>query len=527
MRVAQVRHHLLHGTASGLIACLIVILALAGCGAGDDADKAAGADAQTQKAKAITSGEGAQKLLDPEVREIALLQSLQSTPSWTGDFDGMVKRRAIRVLLSPGRTSYFLDGAVQRGVTYDAMVAFEKFVNTRMGRGKPRIHVVLLPVSRDLLVPALLSGLGDLVAANMTITDLRRKKVSFSKPFLTGVRELVVTGPAAPKISSLEDLSNQDVWVRPNSSFHESLVKLNKRLDSEGVKPVVIRDADPHLETEDLLEMVNAGIIDITIADSHIANFWDQIFHEMKVHEDLAIRTGGKIAWMFRKKSPQLAKEVNAFVATMREGTLMGNMLFRKYLENTKWVHNATAGTDLKRYEATVKFFKKYSKKYDFDYLMMVAQGYQESRLDQHVRSSAGAIGIMQLLPSTAADPSVGIKDIRKAEPNVHAGIKYMRWIVDNYFKDEDLDPVQQTLFAFASYNAGPNRIQSLRRKAKKRGLDPNVWFDNVEIIAAEEIGQETVRYVSNIYKYYLAYTLLANQEARRENAIKTTKEES
>jgi len=230
---------------------------------------------------------------------------------------------------------------------------------------------------------------------------------------------------------------------------------------------------------------------------------------------------------MFRKKSPQLAKEVNAFVATMREGTLMGNMLFRKYLENTKWVHNATAGTDLKRYEATVKFFKKYSKKYDFDYLMMVAQGYQESRLDQHVRSSAGAIGIMQLLPSTAADPSVGIKDIRKAEPNVHAGIKYMRWIVDNYFKDEDLDPVQQTLFAFASYNAGPNRIQSLRRKAKKRGLDPNVWFDNVEIIAAEEIGQETVRYVSNIYKYYLAYTLLANQEARRENAIKTTKEES
>lgn len=525
MRLAQ-RRHLLAGTAIGLAACLIMVLALSACGSGDDAKPAADTNEQSKKAKAIASGEGAQKLLDPEVREIALLQALQQQPSWIGDFDAMVDRRVIRVLLSPNRTNYFLDGAVQRGVTYDAMVAFEKFVNKHHARGRPKVHIVLLPVSRDLLIPALLNGLGDLVAANMTITDLRRKQVSFSKPLLTGVRELVVTGPAGPDVSSLDDLSGREVWVRPNSSYHESLVNLNKRLKSEGKKPVVIRDADPHLETEDLLEMVNAGIIGITISDSHLADFWDQIFDDVTVHEDLAIRTGGKIAWLFRKNSPQLEKEVNAFISTMKEGTLMGNMLFKKYLKSTKWVHNATSGRDLKRYKATVDFFKKYSKEYDFDYLMMVAQGYQESRLDQHVRSSAGAIGIMQLLPSTAADPAIGIKDIRKAEPNVHAGIKYMRWIVDNYFKDENLDPVQQTLFAFASYNAGPTRIQDLRRKAKKRGLDPDVWFDNVEIIAAEEIGQETVRYVSNIYKYYLAYTLLANQQARREHAIEMTEEE-
>ena len=520
MRISR-RRHSLAGTMTSLAACLITVLALAACDSGDNArkagetdaqtQKASGTDTQTEKAKTIARGEGAQKLLDPEVNEIALLQALQDSPSWIGDYDGMVKRRVIRVLLSPNRTSYFLDGAVQRGVTYDAMVAFEKFINKRLPRREPRIHVVILPVSRDLLMPALLNGLGDVVAANMTITDLRRKQASFSKPFLTGVRELVVTGPAGPKISSLDDLSAKEVWVRPNSSYHESLVKLNERLDSEGRKPVVIRDADPHLETEDLLEMVNAGIIGITISDSHIANFWDQIFDDITVHEDLAVRTGGKIAWMFRKNSPQLEKEINAFVATIKEGTLMGNILFQKYLKNTKWVHNATSGKDLKRYEATIDFFKKYAKEYDFDYLMMMAQGYQESRLNQSVRSAAGAIGI---------------KNIHKAEPNVHAGIKYMRWIVDNYFADENLDPVQQTLFAFASYNAGPNRIQSLRRKAKKRGLDPDVWFDNVELIAAEEIGQETVRYVSNIYKYYLAYTLLANQQARRERALQVTEEE-
>jgi membrane-bound lytic murein transglycosylase MltF len=438
----------------------------------------------------------------------------------------MLERRVIRVLLVPNRTNYFLDGAVQRGVTYESMVQFEKYLNKRLGRTKRnKVYIVILPVTRDLLMPALLSGLGDIVAANLTITDERRRVVGFSKPFLSDVRELVVTGPAAPGIASLDDLSGQEVWVRPTSSFHDSLVRLNTRLGSEGKEPMVIRAADEHLETEDLLEMVNAGILGITIADSHIAEFWAQVFDDITVHDDLAVRTGGQIAWMFRKNSPKLAEQVNAFTAKFRKGTLMGNMLFTRYLQNTKWVRNAASKKDLKRFDQTVDYFRKYSEKYDFDYLMMVAQGYQESRLDQRVRSPAGAVGIMQLLPSTAAEPVVGIKNIEKAEPNVHAGIRYMRWIVDTYFADEDLDPLQQTLFAFASYNAGPNRIRRLRRQAEARGLDPDIWFDNVEVIAAEQIGRETLQYVSNIYKYYLAYTLVAEQRARREQAIERTKQ--
>ena len=292
------------------------------------------------------------------------------------------------------------------------------------------------------------------------------------------------------------------------------MVRLNTRLGSEGKAPVVIRAADENLETEDLLEMVNAGIIGITISDSHIADFWAQVFDDLTVHEDLAVRTGGRIGWVFRKNSPKLAQEVNDFASRFREGTLMGNMLFKRYLENTQWVRNAASGNDLKRFDETVDIFRKYSDKYGFEYLMMVAQGYQESRLDQAVRSSAGAVGIMQLLPSTAADPAIGIKNIHKAEPNIHAGIKYMRWIVDL---------MQQELFALASYNAGPNRVRTLRRKAEQRGLDPDLWFGNVEVIAAEEIGRETVQYVSNIYKYYLAYTLIAEQRARRQQAMKET----
>ncbi|HUU71018.1 MAG TPA: lytic transglycosylase F [Burkholderiales bacterium] len=513
------------GTANSLIVRVFIALALSGCGSEDNAERTGSAASKSQKVEAVATGSGAHKLLNPEEHETALLQSLQQTPSWTGDFDGMVERRVVRVLLSPNRTNYFLDGAVQRGVAYDTMVEFEKFINKRLGRRKNKVHVVILPVSRELLMPALLSGLGDVVVANLTITDQRRKTVNFSKPFRSGVRELVVTGPEAPAISKLDDLSGEEVWVRTTSSFHQSLVRLNKRFGSEGKAPVVIRAADENLETEDLLELVNAGIIGITIADSHIAQFWAQVFEDITVHDDMAVRTGGQIAWMFRKKSPKLAQEVNAFAARFKEGTLMGNMLFTRYLKNTEWVHNAASGNDLKRFDDTVGLFRKYSDKYDFDYLMMVAQGYQESRLDQSVRSRAGAIGIMQLLPSTAADPAIAIKNIQKAEPNVHAGIKYMRWIVDNFFGDEDLDLMQQELFAFASYNAGPSRIRSLRRKAEKRGLDPDIWFDNVEVIAAEEIGRETVQYVSNIYKYYIAYTLVAEQRARREQAIEQTRQ--
>lgn len=512
------------GTARGLIATLLLSFALSGCGAGDDSDQANDESMQARVVKAIAAGSGAHKLVDPEVDEVGLLESLEQARPWMGDLDGMVERRVLRVLLVPNRTNYFLDGAVQRGVTYEAMIEFEEFLNKRLKRGKKKVHIVILPVSRDLLMPALISGFGDLVAANLTATDERRRVVDFSKPLISDVRELVVSGPAAPAIASLDDLSGQEIWVRTTSSFHESLVDLNTRLGSEGKDPVVIRAADEHLETEDLLEMVNAGIIGITIADSHIAEFWAQVFEDITVHEDLAVRTGGEIAWMFRKNSPQLAKQVNAFVAKFRKGTLMGNVLFKRYLQDTKWVRNAASKKDLKRFDNTVDYFRKYSEKYDFDYLMMVAQGYQESRLDQRVRSPAGAVGVMQLLPSTAAEPAVAIKDIDKVEPNIHAGIKYMRWIVDTYFYDEDLDPLQQTLFAFASYNAGPNRIRRLRRQAEARGLDPDIWFDNVEVIAAEQIGRETLQYVSNIYKYYLAYTLVAEQRARREQAIERTK---
>jgi membrane-bound lytic murein transglycosylase MltF len=176
-------------------------------------------------------------------------------------------------------------------------------------------------------------------------------------------------------------------------------------------------------------------------------------------------------------------------------------------------VVNVNATGERKKYLAVVDFFQKYADQYDFDHLMLVAQGYQESKLNQKARSQVGAVGIMQVLPSTAAGHPINLPNVEDVETNIHAGIKYMRFIVDEYFDDQDVDPISKMLFAFASYNAGPNRIARLRRLAPQYDLDPDQWFGNVEWVIARKVGQEPVRYVGNIYKYYLAYRRIRDLE--------------
>jgi membrane-bound lytic murein transglycosylase MltF len=331
------------------------------------------------------------------------------------------------------------------------------------------------------------------------------------------VSEIVVTGPGAAPVSSLDDLSGREVFVRTGSSYRESLVALNERFSRAGKAPAVIRETPPELEDEDLLEMTNAGLIPITVVDRHLADFWKQVLPDLVPHEQVTLRTGADIAWAFRKNSPQLAAELNSFVRTNGKGTTFGNVLINRYLKSLKFVKNAAAEAELAKYRQLRELFQRYGDQYGMDWLLMAAQGYQESGLDQNVKSRVGAIGVMQIMPATGKEMAVG--DIQKVEANIHAGVKYMRFMMDRYYKDEPMKPLDRALFTFASYNAGPARIRGLRKATEERGLDPNVWFNNVERLAAERIGQETVTYVSNIYKYYIAYKLLAEQQVERSQA--------
>ena len=454
---------------------------------------------------------------------MAIESDLGIAKKWSGDFDGMSERHLIRALVPPSKTFYFLDGADQRGLIYELLKEFETYLNKELERKTLKIKVVVIPTRRDRLLPALAEGLGDIAAGNLTITPARQKAVDFSAPHLTGVDEIIIARGNAPPIKTLDDLSGKEIHVRKSSSYYESVMQLNARFKKSGLKPIKIVAADEYLEDEDLLEMMNAGIIPMIVMDSHKAEFWAQIFQEIRLHPDIKLRSGGQIAWAIRKKSPKLQKVIDQFIESHKKGTLKGNILYKRYLQNTKWVRNALAEEEFQRFKDAVKFFQKYSKQYDFDWLMIAAQAYQESGIDQSKRSPAGAIGVMQLLPSTAADPNVNIRKIDVMEHNIHAGVKYLRFLYDRYFENESMDTLNKMLFAFASYNAGPGRVIELRQKAGESGFDPDIWFRNVEIIAARQIGAETVQYVGNIYKYYIAYRLIVMEfSEKKQEKIRT-----
>ena len=430
---------------------------------------------------------------------------------WTGDLDGMIERRVIRALVAPSRTSYWLNGARQTGAEYELLKAFQEEINNRyQAKGKQILtHVVFIPTSRDQLIPGLLEGRGDIAAGILTVTPERLEKVDFGEPFFHGVREIAVTGPASPQLTSVDDLSGKEVFVRKSSSYWTHLEHLNERFAQERKPPVLLKPAPEDLQDDDLLEMVNAGLVEIIVVDRYQALLWAKVFKNLKPHKDIVINAGGDLAWMIRKDSPKLKAEIGEFAKKHGGKSDFGQALVKKYGGdgNPRVVKQATSSSEIKKFRKAVEFFRKYGTQYDMDYLLMIAQGYQESLLDQEARSPVGAIGVMQLMPTTGAEMNTG--DITKIEPNIHAGIKYMRFLRDEYFEHEPMDARNKILFSFAAYNCGPTRVQKLRKEAQRRGLDPNVWFNNVEIIAARRIGEETVTYVANIYKYYVAYKLI------------------
>jgi membrane-bound lytic murein transglycosylase MltF len=443
------------------------------------------------------------------------LAPLKAVPkTWTGDFDGMVKRRAIRVLVPYSKTFYFVDRAVQRGLSYDVTQLLEADLNKKLKTGNIKVHVVCIPTARGEMIPHLLEGRGDIAMGNLTITPERQKQVDFTDPTGRNVVEILVTGPSAEPIATVEDLSGKEIYLRKSSSYYQSIETLNAELAKAKKKPVKVRLAPENLEDEDVLEMVNAGIVKMTIVEDYLANFWKQIFTKLTPHSDVKVRTGGELGWMIRKDSPKLKEELNAFVTRFTKSGQRSDILAR-YLKNTKWARGATAPEDIQRFQQTITLFRKYGDRYDFDYLLLMAQGYQESQLRQEARSPVGAIGVMQVMPATGKDMKVG--DITETEPNIHAGVKFLRAMRTEYYDKEPMDPLNKGLFTFAAYNAGPGHVRGLRRTAAERGLDPNVWFNNVELIAAEKIGRETVTYVSNIYKYYLAYQMVEEERLERE----------
>ena len=436
---------------------------------------------------------------------------------WHGDLAGIVERRILRVLVAPNKLGFYFDGSQIHGALYEFCREFERFLNQKLHTGSLAIHLVFIPVGRDRLLPKLAEGYGDLVATMMVTSGQPPYAVDFTDPLYDDARAVIVSGPGE-QLSRLEDLSGRNVYYFSNTIPFETLRRLSEDLQRDRKPPIHLTAAAPDLQIEDVLEMVNAGLVPMTVAEDKIAQYWARVLPRLKIHSQMVV-AASPLAWSVQQKTPQLKSAVNEFMRDHKIGTLYGNTVTAKYLSRIKWAKDAIAGEDLAQFEELVRLFRTYGNKYDFPYLLLAAQGYQESGLKTGLRSKAGAVGVMQIKPSTAAAAPIDITGIEKIDRNIEAGAKYLRYMVSHYYANEPMDQITKGLFALASYNAGPGRIEELRPLAAAEGYDPNLWFNNVEFIAARRIGAETPNYVGNIYKYYLAYKMTTEQDARRQTS--------
>ncbi len=423
------------------------------------------------------------------------------------------QKRAIRVLVHYSQTKFFVAGGVPRGFEHDFMKEFETFYNKGRKRGQIRIPVIFIPVAFDQLLPMLREGRGDVAAGLLTITEARKKRVQFTLPYIRNVSEVVVAHATAPPIKTIENIGGREVHVLRGSSFAERLRALNRRLWRSAKPRVKIVEMPSGTSTEDLLEMVNAGMFAFAMADDYMAKLWAQVLPNLRVL-NVQLSEGNEIAWAVRFNNPRLLQALNDFIEKNSERVSReAAELHRRYFRDAAFLRNNLDPDVLGRKKHLAPYFKQASKEHGFDWLFLLAQGFQESRLNQSVRSPAGAVGIMQLLPSTGK--AMGYPDIKSsAEANIAAGAKYMRFLIDRYFNEPDIPEVARFDFALAAYNAGPTRIDYMRRLAARRGLDPNRWLNNVERVALEKVGRQPVQYVSNIHRYYTAYRLAEEMEA-------------
>jgi ABC-type amino acid transport substrate-binding protein len=395
---------------------------------------------------------------------------------WRGDFDGMVERRVLRVLTPYGGYQFFYDAGRPRGATYEMLSRLEAYINEQLDRRHVRIYVVPIPVSRDQLIPGLVNGVGDLVATDLTVTPERRELVTFTRPLLTNIREVVVLGPTAPDIGTLDDLAGKEIFVRPTSSYAEHLREVSDNFAARGLAPPVVVPADEILEAEGLLDLLQGGVAGITIMDDYKAEFWASVMSSIDVRNDLVIAEGGSIAWAHRKEDTGLAALLDDFLRQYGKGSAFGNDVYRRYLKRPERVRCAGSPEAYAGILPIVNLLRRFGEEYAIDWLRLAAQGYQE-----------------------AARPALSAS-CRSNLPRRQTGMLASM-----------MSPRRKTIFTPAQNTCASSRIDTL--------ATPRLMISIAGCLAwplimpglqrfARRIGRETVAYVSNIYRYFLGYRL-------------------
>jgi len=450
------------------------------------------------------------------LKEDLLIQSFFA--KHTGDLPEMLERNTIRVLVVPNYSTYFLDDKGQpRGLDYELLKGWEKMLNKGREKGASPIKVKFIPVTVKELGAALLEGRGDIAGITLVTPD-RAEEFAYATPIIDSIQEVVVTRKGGPAMTRLEDLAGQEVHVVAGSAQVDSLSKLNQQFKKQGLPPMKMILAAHYVAPENLLEMLHAGMIQAAVISDAFARLWNRVFPNLVVHENIPVTSGLKAAWAVRKNNPQLLAKLNEAIASvLTEDRKTFNREFNQYFKTTHWIENPFSKSTK---FALAAHFQKEAAAFGMNWHRLMAQGFQESALNPDAKSPTGAVGIMQVLPSTAE--WLGVPNYEEVEGNIHAGAKYMDNLMKRWAREPGITADNRFYFALAAYNAGPGRVGTYRKQAQALGYNPDVWFGSVERIPLHRGNLETVMYVRNILNYAMAYQSAYDRALQREKMSRT-----
>jgi membrane-bound lytic murein transglycosylase MltF len=429
---------------------------------------------------------------------------LQSAPASSAvrDLASIRSSGELRVLVNQSRNS---SGAVKGqsiGVEYQRLRAFEQYLNRNAADGKS-LRLKLIPRAKDQLLGALQRGEGDLVAPGELLNKPLGGGLRASVALRSKVPLIIVARQGDRRYQSLEQMSGRSLALPAGSVAGEAIRKLNQRLIASQRSPVAVEWVDPSLAVEDVLEMVQAGIFSMTAVELPIAQRWAKVMPKLRLDTQLVLASDGDMRWYLRREATMLGASLDAFLKGYRDPSDQ-DAAFQRVYRRLYRVQYPLGRLERQRLEKVRPVLQRYAAQHDFDWLALAALAFKESTLNPAARGAGGATGLMQITPAAAR--SVGVGNIGVLENNVQAASKYLASIRRNYFSSPQLNERERMAFVLAGYNLGPQRVQSLRAEARRRGLNPNQWFFQVERVAMEQLGMGVVSYVNSVNKYYLAY---------------------
>jgi len=428
-------------------------------------------------------------------------------PAWQSadtvrDLADIRRSGVLRVLVNQSRNSSGEVKGEPIGVEYVRLRAFEQYLN-RGSKGTP-ISLKIIPKAKDQLLGALQRGEGDLVAPGEILPQGAARRISRSRAVIAQVPMVLVSRQGGPRYKSFEQLSGRSLALSAGSAAGPELEKLNRSLMQAGRAPIAVEWVDPTLAVEDVLEMVQAGVYPATVVEQPIAERWAKVLSKLRIESQLTLGDPADMHWFVQKDAGMLSASVDRFLQTYSAPDNQDAAFVRVYrrLYRVQYPLDRVGRQRLEKVRPTLQ---RHAQQQQIDWLNLAALAFKESTLDPSARGAGGATGLMQVTPATAR--SMGVKDIGQLDNNVLASAKYLANIRQTFFSSPRLNERERMAFVLAAYNLGPQRVQSLRAEARRRGLNPDQWFFQVERVAMSSMGMGVVSYVNAVNKYYLAYT--------------------